>query len=68
VQIDGDRAQVQAQWIGQNAPMPISMPVGTWFDVTGRSPMNRQDRQVISSSSARPESALVMLRVDPLSR
>ncbi len=68
VQMDGDRAQVQAQWIGQNAPMPISMPLGTWFDVTGRSPMNRPDRQVISSSSARPESALVMLRVDPLNR
>ena len=68
VRIDGDRAQVQALWIGQTVPMPFSMPLATWVDVTGRGPSNRSDRQVISSTSARPESALILLQVDPLGR
>lgn len=64
--VDGPHAQVQAQWIGQSAPMPLSLPLGTWFDVTSRGPAQRTDRQVISSTSARPDAALVMLRVDPV--
>ena len=62
---DGRQAVVQVHSAHQAAPITLTVPVGTWTDITGRGSWLAGGRQTISSSAARPESAQVMVRVDP---
>jgi hypothetical protein len=58
------QAQVQVQDVQRGGSLNLTMPLGTWTDISGRASWLSGGRQTISSSSARPESAQVLIRVD----
>jgi len=58
------QAQVLVQDPERGGSLNLSMPLGTWTDISGRASWLAGGRQTISSSSARPESAQVLVRVD----
>lgn len=61
----GRQALVQIRAPGQGQPVTITLPLGTWTDISGRGSWLASERQTISSGFARPESAQVLIRVDP---
>lgn len=63
--LEGNQAIVQVQSPQTGAAATITLPVGRWVDISGRQAWQTGDRQVISSSMARPESAQILIRVDP---
>lgn len=62
---EGRLALVQLQAPGQPQPVTFTLPLRTWTDISGRGSWLAGERQTISSSAARPESAQVLIRVDP---
>ena len=62
--LDGNQAEVRVQDPVQGGALTLTMPLGTWTDISGRASWLAGGRQTISSSSARPESAQVLVRVD----
>lgn len=58
------QAQVLVQDPARGGSLNLTMPLGTWTDISGRASWLAGGRQTISSSSARPESAQVLVRVD----
>ncbi|MFY7984441.1 MAG: hypothetical protein ACOVOZ_08760, partial [Burkholderiaceae bacterium] len=59
------QAQVLVQDPVRGGSLNLTMPLGTWTDISGRASWLAGGRQTLSSSSARPDSAQVLVRVDP---
>ena len=58
------QAQVQVVDAVRGGSLSLTMPLGTWTDISGRASWLSGGRQTIASSSARPDSAQVLIRVD----
>lgn len=63
-QLQGQQAEVLVKDALRGGSLTLTMPLGTWTDISGRASWLAGGRQTISSSSARPESAQVLVRVD----
>ncbi|NBO77305.1 MAG: hypothetical protein EBV28_09990 [Betaproteobacteria bacterium] len=64
VKLQDGQAQVQVQDALRGGSLSLTMPLGTWTDISGRASWLSGGRQTIASSSARAESAQVLIRVD----
>lgn len=62
--VQDGQAQVQVQDVLRGGTLNLIMPLGTWTDISGRASWLSGGRQTIASSSARPDSAQVLIRVD----
>ena len=62
--VQDGQAQVQVQDVLRGGSLILTMRLGTWTDISGRASWLSGGRQTIASSSARPESAQVLIRVD----
>lgn len=62
--LEGSAADVRVQDPVRGGSLSLKMPLGTWTDISGRASWLSEGRQTISSGSARPQSAQVLVRVD----
>lgn len=62
--LEGNQAEVRVQDPARGGVLTMTIPLGTWTDISGRASWLAGGRQTISSSGARPESAQVLVRVD----
>jgi hypothetical protein len=62
--VQDGQAQVQVQDVLRGSSLSLTMPLGTWTDISGRASWLSGGRQTIASSSARAASAQVLIRID----
>ena len=53
---------------GSRVASSLSVPLGTWTEVSGRGPWSDSGNNVTSSRSARPDTSRVFLKVDEVVR
>ena len=62
--LQGQQAEVKVQDAVRGGNLTLTIPLGTWTDISGRASWLADGRQTISSGAARPQSAQVLVRVD----